>query len=150
MSTYTQILYQIVFGSKDYTFFLNEKNKDVLFRYIAGICRKRKCKPYIVGGHGNHIHMIISLHPSQDLSSLVKEVKNGSHYMMSKEPELFKVFPGWQVGYGSFTYSYSSKRSLIRYVEGQDEHHRKVTFQEELIAFFEEFGIDYDTRYLII
>ena len=91
MSTYTQILYQIVFGSKNYTPFLNENNQDALYSYMAGICNKKKCKPYIVGGHSNHIHLIVSLHPFQDLSSLIKEIKTASHYMISKENESLRI-----------------------------------------------------------
>jgi len=150
MSTYTQILYQIVFGSKNYTHFLNDHNQEALFSYIAAISQKKKCKPYIVGGHSNHIHMIVCLHPSQDLSSFIKEVKTASHHMMSENHLQYNLFPGWQVGYGGFTYNYSSKMNLIKYVEGQAEHHINISFQDELIAFCKEFGIEYDSKYLII
>ena len=149
MSTYTQILYQIVFGSKNYTHFLNQANQDVLYNYIAGICMQKKCKPYKIGGYSNHIHMIVCLHPSQNLSGLIKDVKTASNYMMLKKTELFSLFPGWQVGYGSFTYNYSVKNRLIEYVAGQAEHHKKINFQQELIAFCDEFGIEYDSKYLI-
>ena len=149
MSTYTQILYQIVFGSKNYTPFLNQHNQDVLYTYMAGICVKKKCKPYRIGGHSNHIHMIVCLHPAQNLASLIRDVKSASHHMMINKPELFSLFPGWQTGYGGFTYSYSSRKHLIKYVEGQEEHHRKVNYREELIAFCDKFGIEYDSKYLI-
>jgi hypothetical protein len=56
MSTYTQLLYQIVFGSKDYTTFLNHGNQGLLFGYIVGMLNKRNCHPYQVGGFGNHVH----------------------------------------------------------------------------------------------
>jgi hypothetical protein len=61
MSTCTQILYQIVFGSKDYTGFLNLENQGSLFGYIVDILRKRECHPYKVGGCGNHVHILTHL-----------------------------------------------------------------------------------------
>ncbi len=62
MSTYTQILYQIVFGSYDYTPFLSTENENALFSYIAGILKNKSGHSYIVGGASNHIHIITHLH----------------------------------------------------------------------------------------
>ena len=62
MSTYTQILYQVVFGSKKCVRFLTRTNQEELFRYMAGILKNKKCFPYVVGGHSNHIHLVFSLH----------------------------------------------------------------------------------------
>jgi len=150
MSTYTQILYQVVFGSKKCTPFLTRNNQDELFRYIAGILRKKKCFPYIVGGHENHIHMIFCLYRTITLSDLVRDVKKASEEMMLRTKDKFLRFPGWQVGYGAFTYSTGSKESLLRYVENQAEHHRRISFREELIGFLREFGVEYNEKYLFV
>ena len=149
MSTYTQILYQVVFGSKDYTVFLTDQNRDNLFNYIAGILWNKKCHPHIVGGYGNHLHLIFDLHPTVALAYLVKDIKKATHEMMLRERDYFQQFPGWQVGYGAFTYSQSAKNTLIRYVTNQAKHHKTKTFKEELIELFEEFNIDFDEKYLI-
>ena len=150
MGTYIQILYQVVFGAKNKQSFMNEKNKDFLFNYMAAISRNLKTIPYIIGGHENHVHIIIALHPTISLSNYVKQLKTASNHMMkeSQSRELFKSFHNWQAGYGGFTYAYSSKDNLMRYVKRQAEHHRKITFQEELIGLFEEFGIEYDLQYV--
>ncbi len=95
MSTYTQILYQIVFGSKDYTSFLTRVNQDILYNYIAGILWNKKCKPHIVGGYCNHIHIVCDLHPTIALSYLVKDIKKASHEMMAREGSAFQRFTGW-------------------------------------------------------
>jgi putative transposase len=150
MSTYTQILYQVVFGSKKCTPFLTKDNQEELFRYIAGILRNKKCFPYIIGGYYNHVHLIFCLYRSLALSDLVREVKKASEDMMLKTKGKFLRFPGWQVGYGAFTYSIGSKDSLIGYVENQAEHHRRITFKEELIYFLKEFGVDYNEKYLFV
>jgi REP element-mobilizing transposase RayT len=150
MSTYTQILYQVVFGSKKCTPFLTRTNQDELFRYIAGILKNRKCFTYIVGGHSNHIHLVFSLHRTVTLSDLVRDVKKASEDMMLKTKGKFIRFTGWQAGYGGFTYSYESREQLIKYVENQAEHHRRISFREELIGFLREFGVEYNEKYLFV
>jgi putative transposase len=149
MSTYTQILYQIVFGSFDYTPFLNAENESILFPYIAGILKNKACHSYIVGGAGNHVHIITHIHPVESLAYLVKDIKLASHKMILKNSKLFSHFDGWQVGYSSFTYHISSKNKLIKYVENQREHHKIFSFKEELKELLNEHSVDYDEDYLI-
>jgi putative transposase len=149
MSTYTQILYQIVFGSKDYTPFITMENESILFAYIAGILKNRSCHSYIVGGASNHIHIITHLHASVALSSLVKDIKMASYKMMQHNRNPFSYFPGWQVGYSAFTYNISSKQNLIHYVENQRNHHMVLSYKEELQKILKEHSVDYVDEYLI-
>jgi putative transposase len=97
MSTYTQILYQIVFGSYNYTPFLTIENEKLLFPYIAGILKNKSCHSYIVGGASNHIHIITHLHPTEALAYLVKDIKLASHKMILENNKNFPHFTGWQV-----------------------------------------------------
>ena len=111
MSTYTQILYQIVFGSYDYTPFLNNENENILFPYIVGILKNKSCHSYIVGGASNHVHIITHIHPTEAPAYLVKDIKLASHKMILENRKLFSHFSGWQVGYSGFTYHISSKEN---------------------------------------
>jgi putative transposase len=149
MSTYTQILYQIVFGSKDYTPFLSSGNEPILFAYIAGILKNKSCHSYIVGGASNHIHIITHIHPTVALSLVVKDIKMASHKMILERSELFSHFPGWQVGYSAFTYNISSKDNLIKYVENQRKHHEVLSYKEEVIHLLKEHKVDFIDEYLI-
>ena len=150
MSTYTQILYQIVFGSKDYTSFLNVHNQGQLFGYIAGILNNRNCHSYQVGGYENHIHIVTHISPIVNLADLVRDIKRATHEFMVKEKSSYHCFPGWQVGYGAFTYHISMKSTLINYVLNQEHHHRKETFKEELLRLLDENQVSYKEEYLII
>jgi REP element-mobilizing transposase RayT len=147
MSTYTQSLNQMVFGSKGHIPFLNNINHEILFGYIAGILKKKSCHSYIVGGANNHVHIISHLHPSIAPAYLIKDIKAACHAMMVRENS-FKNFPGWQVGYSLFTYHISSKEQLINYVKNQAEHHRKISFKDEIISLLEEHQIQYKEDYL--
>jgi REP element-mobilizing transposase RayT len=150
MSTYTQILYQIVFGSKDYTEFLNMENQVFLFGYIVGMLKKRDCHPYQVGGYGNHVHILTHLSTTITLANLVRDIKKASHEMMVREKTLFNKFPGWQIGYGAFTYNISMKPVLIKYIQNQEEHHRKISFKEELTELLNENMIPFKEEYLLV
>jgi putative transposase len=150
MLTYTQFLYQLVFGSKDHTAFLSSKNKKILFAYIAGVLKEKSCHSYIVGGAVNHVHMITHIHPTICPAYLIKDIKEATHVMICRERSLFPNFPGWQVGYSGFTYHISSKDLLIKYVMNQEEHHKKVSFKEELINMLKENDIDFKEEYLFI
>ena len=147
MSTYTQFLYQIVFGTYDYTPFLNTENENILFSYISGILKNKSCHSYIVGGASNHIHIITHIHPTEAPAYLVKDIKLASHKMILENGRLFSHFTKWQVGYSGFTYHISSKERLIRYVENQRVHHKVFSFKEELKDLLNEHFVDYKEDY---
>lgn len=148
MSTYTQFLYQLVFGSRDHVPFISEKNQDILFVYIAGVLKRESCHSYIVGGACNHIHIITHIYPSVCPAYLIKDIKEACHALILRERSLFPGFPGWQVGYSGFTYHISGRESLIRYVMNQTEHQKNVSFKEESIRLLNEHGVDYKEEYL--
>ncbi len=148
MSTYTQFLFQLVFGSKDHLPFLSLNNQDIIFGYIAGVLKKKLCHSYIVGGACNHIHIITHIHPAVSPSYLIKDIKEASHKLVLRERSLFPKFSGWQVGYSGFTYQISAKDSLISYVKNQAEHHKIISFKEELIRLLTENGVEFKEEYL--
>jgi REP element-mobilizing transposase RayT len=148
MSTYTQYLYQLVFGSKDHLPFISSKNQDILFGYIAGILKKKSCHSYIVGGASNHIHIITHIHPTVCSAYLIKDIKEASHSLILRERSLFLNFPGWQVGYSGFTYHISSKNSLINYVKNQAEYHKTISYKDELIELLNEHNVNFREEYL--
>jgi len=147
MSTHSQILYQIVFATKNRENTLTQQNREILYRYIWGILNNKKCHLYRVGGIANHIHIVTHLHPSVSLSSLVKDIKIASAQHI-KTHNLFEGFTGWQEGYGAFTYSIKEKDNLIEYVRDQERHHSTKTFREELIELLNEHQIDFKEEYL--
>lgn len=148
MSTYTQILYQIVFSTKNREPALVSTDRNDLFKYISGILENKKCHLYQINGVEDHLHILTHLHPSVALSSLVKDIKLASTKFI-KEKGLFPAFNGWQDGYGAFTYSIDRKDILINYIKNQEDHHRLRTFREEYIELLKEHGVEYDEKYLL-
>jgi putative transposase len=147
MSTYTQILYHIVFATKNRRRVLDQPRREDLFRYIWGIIKNKNCHLYRIGGVEDHIHILSSLHPTLALAELVKDVKVASS-MWIKENRVFAEFDAWQEGYAALTHSFSEKDRLVEYIKGQEEHHRKVPFIDEYREMLREAGVELDERYL--
>ena len=146
MSTYTQILYHIVFATKSRNPALHMDRRDDLYKDIWGIINKRDCHLYRIVGIEDHVHLLCSLHPSVALADLVKELKVATASWI-KTNNLFPSFEHWQGGYGAFTCSMSSKDRIIEYFKGQEQHHHGETSSNELKRLLAETGIDYDQKY---
>ncbi len=147
MSTYTQILYQLVWGTKYRQKTLDKKNQEKLYKYIRGLIEKKKCLAYQINGIEDHIHIVVDVHPTVAVSDLVKDIKLATTKWI-KEEKVFPRFGGWQNGYGAFTYSIKEKDRLIQYVKNQEVHHAHRSFLEEYVEFLEKAEIDYDSRYV--
>jgi putative transposase len=148
MSTHTQILYQIVFSTKQREQVLEKEKRPELFKYTWGILNKSNCHLYRINGVEDHLHIVTHLHPSVSLANLVKNIKIASSGFI-KDNRIFKNFNGWQDGYGAFTYSIKEKNRLIEYVKTQEEHHKIVSFRDEYIELLREHDIEFDERYLL-
>ena len=148
MSTFTQIIYQIVFSTKNREHTLTKDNRPKLFEYIIGLLLNKKCHVYCINGVEDHIHIVTYLHPTVALAWLVKDIKLASSALI-KEKNMFREFDGWQEGYGAFTYSIKEKNRLIEYVKNQEDHHKIFTFREEYIELLNEHEIDFDEKYLL-
>jgi putative transposase len=148
MSTYTQILYQIVFSTYNREQTLLKPNREELYKYIWGVMKNKNCHLYQIGGIADHLHIVTHLHPSVALASLVKDIKVASSEHI-KALDLFPLFNGWQSGYGAFTYAFKDKDRLIAYVKNQEKHHKTDSYKEELISLLTEHEIEFDEKYLL-
>ena len=147
MSTFRQIYYQIVFGTKDWKPTIPESSCVELYRYIWGIIEQKNCHLYRVNGVEDHIHIFCDLHPTLALSDFVKTIKVSTSLWM-KEVGKFPKFAGWQEGYGAFTYNIREKDMIINYVKNQKEHHQKESSKDEFRRLLIENGIEFDEKYL--
>ncbi|MEO6132744.1 MAG: transposase [Saprospiraceae bacterium] len=147
MSTYTQIIYQIVFSTKDRIPCMSKDTREEVYKYIVGILKNKKCHPFQINGVEDHIHILTKIHPTIAPAFLIKDIKINSNGVI-KNKKLFPDFPGWQDGYGAFTYSNNALPNLIQYVQNQERHHKTISFKEELMALLAEHGIEYDEKYL--
>jgi REP element-mobilizing transposase RayT len=124
-----------------------QKHKEELHRYTTGIIQNRKHKLLAINFMADHVHILIGYNPSQLLTDLVRDIKACTSKLINERRWIFGKFE-WQAGYGSFSYSRSDLDTVIRYINNQEEHHKKGSFKEEFLELLRRFEIDYDERYL--
>lgn len=146
-NTYTQLYIQIVFAVKGRENLIDRQHKEELQKYMTGIVQQRKCKLLAIHCMPDHCHVLIGLRPDVALSDLVRDVKASSSKFIKEKKWLRGAFQ-WQEGFGAFSYSQSQLPDVINYVLNQEEHHKKLSFKEEYLAFLQKFQVDYDEKYL--
>ena len=144
---FTQLYVQLVFAVKYRDRMLNDSIRKELFSYMSGTVTNLKHKSIIINGVSDHVHVFIGLNPSMSVSDTVWELKRSSSLFINNK-KWFKSKFQWQDGYGAFSYSKSQIDNVYKYIENQEQHHKKTTFKEEYIDFFEKFEIEYDSKYL--
>lgn len=146
-NTYTQIHIHFVFAVKFRYGIIQDHWKDNLYKYITGIVQNNNHKLLAINGMPDHIHILIGIRPSQSISDLMKDVKQGSSLWINENKFTNGRFE-WQEGYGAFSYSKSQINTVIEYIQNQEIHHKKRTFREEYLEFLEKFEIEYDEKFI--
>ncbi len=145
--SHTNILVHAVFSTKDRLNLIHDDLRPRLHEYVGGIARAESCALLAAGGMPDHDHQLLKVHPSKAVSDLIRVIKSrSSGWIHQTFPDLRHF--AWQNGHGSFSVSESARDDVCRYLATQTEHHKRMTFQEEYIAFLEKNGIDYDPRYI--
>ena len=145
--TYTQLDVQLVFAVKGRESLIQKPWRDELYQYITGIVQSHRHKMLRINGMPDHVHIFIGYHPTQLIPMLVEEIKTSSNKFIKEKGFAAHKF-SWQKGYGAFSYSRSHRDAVIKYIDNQEQHHRKKTFREEYLAFLEKFEIEYQEKYL--
>jgi REP element-mobilizing transposase RayT len=143
-----QLYVHLVFSTKNRAPFLKDKAfRERMHRYLKGICDNQDSPSLQVGGVGDHVHILCRLSKNLALSDLVRELKrDSSSWIKTEQPTLADFH--WQAGYGAFSVSPSHVEALKEYIQNQEEHHRRETFQDELRRLLRKYGIEYDERYV--
>ncbi len=118
-----------------------------LYPYICGIARENNFKILSIGGTDNHIHILVSLNSTTSIAKAIQFIKGGaSKWIHETFPEQ-KLF-SWQEGYGAFSIGISNVEETKKYIENQEKHHSKESFQDEYLKFLKKNNIDFDEKYL--
>ncbi len=116
-----------------------------LGRYFGGVAKAKSIPLIVAGGTKNHVHLLIALPATLTLSRVVQDMKGNSSRWLNQQGSNFS----WQDGYSAFSVSPTNKRAVIRYIENQERHHAKCTFEDELMEILKKSGIDYDSRFVL-
>lgn len=146
-SSYCNLLYHIVFATKGREPWLTVASRPRVHQYLGGAIRDERGIAMIVNGTGDHVHILAKLRQDKAISKLVGELKANSSGWISRTFEGATGF-AWQEGYGAFTVSESQLSKVHGYIERQEEHHRRISFLEELKVLLKAHGLPFDERYL--
>ena len=137
----------IVFSTKNRQPFIDQSIKEELHAYLGGTCKELGCPVLAVGGVEDHVHILCMLSRNMALSELVGKVKANSSKWIKTKGEQYANFY-WQNGYGGFSVNPTETEVVIKYIQNQEEHHKKRTFQEEYRLFLKKYKVEYDERYV--
>jgi REP element-mobilizing transposase RayT len=144
----SKILLHTVFSTKDRRPFLRDKAlRDELHHYVGGILLNLECPPHIVGGVEDHVHILCELSRTCDVAAMIKETKRGSSLWVKTKSTDLQDF-AWQSGYGVFSIGFSQMDAVREYIGRQEEHHRKVSFQDEFRSLLRRYETHFDERYV--
>jgi len=144
--SYAALYAHFVFSTKDRALMIESDWKQSLYDYIGGICKNNDCVLIAAGGIADHIHLLVSVSREISSAELMKDVKASSSAWVHEKTPCAKF--AWQNGYSVFSVSHSNLPAVREYLERQEEHHRKLSFQDELLALLRKHNVEFDERYI--
>lgn len=142
--SYAQNHIHLVFSTKNREKLLTREFLPRLWAYTAAICRNHDLLTFAVGGMEDHMHVLFRLPPTMALSESVALIKSNTSKWLGEMGRNFS----WQEGYGAFSVSSSNINRVIRYIDTQEAHHRKISFEDEFITLLKKHGIPYDPKHI--
>ena len=143
--SYSQNHVHLVFSTKNRENLIASETQARLWPYMAGICKNHDMLTFAIGGMADHVHLLFRLPPTLSLVRAVTLIKSNSSKWMNEHERRF----AWQEGYGAFSVSSSNVSRVIRYIDGQEAHHRTRTFEQEFLALLKKHGVKFDPKYVL-
>ncbi|MCK6554650.1 transposase [Candidatus Binatia bacterium] len=140
-----KVLVHLIFCTKNRDPIIPAETRPQLHAYLVGILVNLGCPALQVGGTADHVHALFSLGRTTTVADVVEEARKSSSKWMKRQG--VQAF-AWQAGYGAFSIGQSQAPALVRYIQQQEQHHRRLTFQDELRRFLDRYGASYDERYV--
>lgn len=144
-STYSNLIYHIVFATKGRAPVIDAEWMDRLHRYLAGTVNAMNGKAIEVGGIADHVHLLVMLKPSHCVADVVRDIKKESSKFVHRE--LGRPAFAWQEGYGVFSVGEERVAGLRHYIQKQADHHRTESSRDELLRICRESGVEVDMRF---
>ena len=143
----SKVYVHITFSTKDRQYLIDEKIRELLFQYLGGVCKGLECNPVKVGGHSDHVHILCLLSRKIAQMDLLEELKKQSSKWIKKQGDAYSNFY-WQDGCGIFSVNPTQIDVVVAHIKNQEEHHKTLSFQDELRAFLKKYHVEYDERYI--
>lgn len=144
---FTQLYIELVFSPKNREALLLKKYHEQLWPYMSQTLINLKHKPIIINGMPDHVHIFLGLNPKMSISDLVRDLKRSSSHWINEQKWYRGAF-AWQEGYGAFSYGRSQIDDVYKYIQNQEEHHKKRSFKEEYLELLRKFDVEFNEQFL--
>jgi REP element-mobilizing transposase RayT len=144
--SYHSLYYHLIFATKNRRHYLNETQLEEMYKYITGVMASLKAKLLWVNGPSDHVHIALSTNPDISISDCARSIKANTSRWIHERFDGLKDF-AWQEGYSVFSVSKSNLPQVVRYIQNQRDHHKIVTFEDELKSFLKKHQIEYNPKY---
>lgn len=138
---YLKVLVHCVWATKHRKPFLKGKNKDAICLHIREYAKSKSIHIININGYLDHLHCLVSLDADQNLMTVINLIKGESSFWANKNLQLPEKF-GWQNEYFAVSVSASNFDALNNYINHQEEHHQKSTFNEEYDQLLAKYGLE--------
>jgi REP element-mobilizing transposase RayT len=145
--SYVSSYYHCVFSTKERRPLIQQSLRERLWPFLGGIARRHDMTALEIGGVADHVHLLLALPSTLSVAKAMQLIKGGSSKWVHETFREDWAF-NWQAKYGAFSVSVSLLERTIQYIKKQEEHHRRMTFEEEFLALLKKHAIAYDERYL--
>src|SRR4030095_611805 len=142
--SYTNLLYHIVFGTKDRLPLITKDLRPDLHQYLGGLVNGLHGTPLEINGTADHVHVLARIKPVISIAEFLSKYKSNSSAWARRQTGKFK----WQVKYGAFSVSQSQVEPVRNYIRNQEVHHAKISFEEEFASLLKSHGIEFEEKYL--
>jgi REP element-mobilizing transposase RayT len=143
----SKVFIHLIFSTKDRESWLDQTIRAALHAYLATVTRDLGAEAFRVGGTADHVHLAATLPRTLTQADMAKQIKTSSTHWLKRQKKNFAGF-AWQRGYGVFSIGKSQLPALIRYIENQEEHHRRRSFQSEFRTILKRYDVEFDERYV--
>ena len=141
------MLAHLIFSTKNREPILKPEIRSELFRYFAGILKGEFSVAHAIGGVEDHVHLLVTLPRTMTMASMVEALKTSSSKWLKTKADFLRAF-SWQQGYAAFSVSHSQIFPVCRYIRTQEEHHKRMNFQDEMRTVLSKHELQFDERYL--
>src|SRR5512133_2057473 len=146
-NTYSQVYLQFVFVVKGRSNLIHPMHNEELQKYITGIVQNHNQKLICINNVPNHVHMLVGFGTTITMADIMESVKSVSSKFINEKKWVYRKFE-WQRGFGVSSYPRKEIDNVIRYICNQQEHHKKISLNEEYLKYLKEYEVDFNEKYL--
>ena len=139
---YVRVWIHFVWSTKNRTPVLTDNYRQLLFEHIKENARKKEIYLDRVNGYLDHVHCLVSLGSADTIEKTAQLIKGESSFWFNNKSGFKTKRLEWQNDYFAVSVSESALNIVRAYIDNQEEHHRKKTFEEEYKEFIAKFGFE--------